>query len=143
MIVDANVLLYARNVADPRHEAARHWLEEALNGPVRIGLPWWSLTAFARIATNTRAFPTPLAPEEAADQIDDWLSAPRAWIPEPTQRYPEIFTELLRAHGARGPLVTDAQLAALAIDHGVAVVSTDTDFARFPETRWINPLRPS
>lgn len=140
MIVDANVLLYARNTADPRHRVARAWLEDALNGSTRVGLPWWSLTAFVRIATNTRAFASPLSPEEAAVQVDEWLEAPRAWLAEPTAHYREVFTSLIRSHDVRGPLVTDAQLAALAIDHGVPVVSTDADFARFPCVEWVNPL---
>jgi toxin-antitoxin system PIN domain toxin len=143
VIVDANVLLYARNTADPRHDHARRWLEDALNGPARVGLPWSSLVAFCRIATSARAFPKPLTAAQAADQVDDWLGAPRAWVPEPSPRYAQVLTDLLRTHDVRGPLVPDAQLAALAIDHAVAVVSTDTDFARFPEIRWINPLRPS
>jgi toxin-antitoxin system PIN domain toxin len=140
VIVDANLLLYARNDADPRHGAARAWLEGALNGSTRVGLPWWSLVAFVRIATNPRAFPDPLAPAEAADQVDEWLDAPRAWLAEPTIHFREVFAALVAAHQVRGPLVTDAQLAALAIDHGVPVVSTDADFARFREVEWINPL---
>jgi uncharacterized protein len=140
VIVDANVLLYARNTADPRHPPARVWLEDALNGPTRVGLPWWSLTAFARISTNARAFPNPLAPEEAALQVEEWLDAPRAWLAEPTAQYRHVFTTLIRTHDVRGPLVTDAQLAALAIDHGVPIVSTDADFARFDSVEWINPL---
>lgn len=140
MIVDANILLYARNRADPRHEGARRWLEDALNGPTRVGLPWWTLTAFVRIATNPRAFPRPLSPQDAARQVEEWLDAPRGWLAEPTPRYREVFTALVRAHDVRGPLVTDAQLAALAIDHGVPVVSTDADFARFRAVRWVNPL---
>jgi uncharacterized protein len=140
VIVDANVLLYARNAADPRHEGARTWLEDALNGTTRVGLPWWSLSAFVRIATNARAFPTPLSPDEAAAQVDEWLDAPRAWIAEPSAHYREVFTSLVRTHDIRGPLVTDAQLAALAIDHGVPVVSTDADFARFRAVEWVDPL---
>lgn len=140
MIVDANVLVYARNVDDPRHDAARAWLEGALNGTTRVGLPWWSLSAFVRIATNARAFSNPLTPDEAVDQVDEWLDAPRAWIAEPSAHYREVFTSLVRAHDIRGPLVTDAQLAALAIDHGVPVVSTDADFARFRTVEWIDPL---
>jgi uncharacterized protein len=142
MIVDANILLYARNDADPRHTVARAWLEEALNGATRVGLPWWSLTAFARIATNPRAFPDPLSPADAAGQIEEWLDAPRAWLAEPSSHYRHVFIGLLRTHDVRGPLITDAQLAALAIDHGVPVVSTDGDFARFREIEWINPLDP-
>lgn len=140
MIVDANVLLYARNVDDPQHEPARQWLTDALNGPTRVGLPWQTLTAFVRIATNPRAFPDPLTPDAAFGQVEEWLDAPRAWIPEPTRRYRQVFGELVRKHRIRGPLVTDAQLAALAIDHGVALASTDADFARFPELTWTDPL---
>ena len=80
MILDANVLLYARNDADPRHAGAKAFLEEALNGPRRVGLPWQSLTAFIRIATHPRVFPTPLAADEAASQVAEWLAAPAAWL---------------------------------------------------------------
>jgi toxin-antitoxin system PIN domain toxin len=143
MIVDANVLLYARNEADPHHEPARDWLTAALNGPTRVGLPWQSLTAFVRIATNLRAFSDPLEPSVAWAQVEEWLDAPRAWVPQPTERYRSVLGELVRDLRLRGPLVTDAQLAALAIDHGVAVVSTDADFARFPSITWIDPLAAS
>lgn len=141
MIVDANVLLYARNEDDPRHVTAREWLEDALNGETRVGLPWATLGAFHRIASNPRAFPEPLTPEEAWDQVEEWLDAPRAWVPQPTDRYREILGRLVRDHRVSGPLFSDAQLAALAIDHGVPVVSTDADFARFDGTTWINPLQ--
>lgn len=140
MIVDANLLLYARNSADPRHDTARTWLEQALNGPTRVGLPWWSLAAFVRISTNPRAFVNPLSPAEASTQVGQWLDAPRGWLAEPTSGYREVFLRLLRTHEIRGPLVTDAQLAALAIDHGVSLASTDGDFARFSEVEWVNPL---
>jgi toxin-antitoxin system PIN domain toxin len=140
VIVDANILLYARNEVDPRHAAARNWLEEALNGSTRVGLPWWSLAAFVRIATNPRAFPEPLSPKQAMLQVEEWLDAPRAWLAEPTAQYRDVFVSLVRSHDVRGPLVNDAQLAALAIDHGVPVVSTDADFARFRSVEWLNPL---
>lgn len=141
MIVDANLLIYARNATDPRHDAARGWLEEALNGDARVGLPWQSLTAFLRIATNPRAFPEPLTPNSAWAQVEAWLAAPRAWMAQPSDGYGVVLGRLVQAHQLRGPLVSDGQLAALAIDHGVALASTDGDFARFPELRWINPLR--
>jgi toxin-antitoxin system PIN domain toxin len=141
MIVDANVLLYARNADDPRHEPAQAWLTEALNGETRVGLPWQSLAAFLRIATHPRAFTDPLTPDQAWQQIKEWLAAPRAWIPEPTRHYATVLGRLVTTHQVQGPLVTDAQLAALAIDHGVVLVSTDADFARFREVRWVDPLR--
>lgn len=140
MIVDANILVYARNAADPRHEVARGWLEGALNGDTRVGLPWQTLTAFLRIATNPRAFPDPLTPDEAWQQVEEWLDAPRAWVPAPTPQYRTVLGTLTRRHQVRGPLVTDAQLAALAVDHGVVLASTDSDFARFPEVRWLDPF---
>ena len=141
MILDANLLLYARNTDDPHHEQARAWLEGALNGDTRVGLPWQTLTAFIRIATNPRAFANPLAPDAAWNQIEQWLTSPRAWLAQPTARYGDVLGRLIRKHQIRGPLVTDAQLAALAIDHGVALMSADEDFARFDEVHWINPLR--
>jgi toxin-antitoxin system PIN domain toxin len=140
VIVDANVLLYARNADGPHHEKAKNWLEASLNGDTRVGLPWQTLTAFLRIATNPRAFPDPLTPDDAWRQVETWLDAPRAWVPQPTQHYRHVLGQLLRRHQVRGPLVTDAQLAALAIDHGVALVSTDADFARFSDVRWVDPL---
>jgi len=141
MILDANVLLYARNADDPRHDTARSWLETALNGDTRVGLPWQTLGAFLRIATNPRAFADPLGSDAAWEQVDAWLDAPRAWVPQPTPEYRRVLGRLVRTYDVRGPLVTDAQLAALAIDHGVALVSSDADFARFAELRWIDPLR--
>lgn len=140
MIVDANILLYARNSTDPLHAPARAWLESSLNGDSRVGLPWSTLGAFMRIATNPRAFPDPLTPADAWQQIEDWLDAPTAWMPEPGPRYRQLLGRFVRELGVQGALVTDAQLAALAVDHGVALVSTDSDFARFRDLRWVNPL---
>lgn len=140
MLLDANILLYARNADDPHHDRARPWLVDALNGSTRVGFPWQTVTAFLRIATNPRAFAEPLEPEVAWQQVEHWLAAPRAWVPQPTAAYAGVLGRLVRSHQIRGPLVTDAALAALAIDHGVAVVSADADFARFSEVTWINPL---
>jgi uncharacterized protein len=140
MLVDANLLLYAVHRSDPRHETAVDWLTERLNGPRRVGLPWQSLIAFLRITTHPRAFARPLAPGIAWARVSDWLAAPAAWVPEPGPDYGQILGDLVRRHDVRGNLVPDAQLAALAIEHGVEVCSADTDFARFPEVRWTNPL---
>ena len=140
MIVDGNLLLCARNSLDERHDRAREWLESSLNGTTRVGLPWWSLVAFVRIGTNPRAFPDPLTPDEATRQVGEWLDAPCAWLAEPTANYRRVFIDLVRTYAVRGALVADAQLAALAIDHGVSLASTDADFARFREITWIDPL---
>jgi toxin-antitoxin system PIN domain toxin len=139
MIVDANILLYATNASSPFHDRARGWLEDAFNGPGRVGLPWASLTAFQRIATNAKASAHPLSPERAWSIISGWLDADNAWIPVPGARHADIFGRLVVDGDLRGNRVTDAHVAALAIENGVGVCSADTDFARFPEVSWINP----
>ncbi len=140
MIVDANLLLYARNSSDPRHTQASAFLEQALNGPHRVGLPWQSLTAFVRIATHPRVFATPLSPTAASDQVEEWLAAPAAWVPVPGDGHAEVLLAMVRQLRLVGPLISDAHLAALAVEHGTGIWSTDTDFARFPGLRWENPL---
>jgi toxin-antitoxin system PIN domain toxin len=140
MLIDANLLLLARNAADPSHDRARDWLTEQLNGAVRVGLPWSSLLAFLRISTHPRAYQVPLEPDEAWDQIGDWLDAGPAWIPVPTDRHAEVLGGLIRRYRVSANLVPDAHLAALAIEHGLRVCSADTDFARFTEVTWFNPL---
>jgi toxin-antitoxin system PIN domain toxin len=140
MLVDANLLLYAVHKRAPQHRRAAAWLTEQLNGPKRVGLPWQSLTAFLRIATHPRAFQRPLAPLSAWELITGWLAAPATWIPQPGPEHARILGELVTAYEIGGNLVPDAQLAALAIEHGVPVCSNDTDFARFRELRWIDPL---
>lgn len=140
MLVDANLLLYAVNEDAPQHEAASSWLTDRLNGSRRLGLPWQSLLAFLRIATHARAFPRPLAPSVAWDRVADWLAAPAAWVPEPGAEHASVLGELVVRHDVRGHLVPDAALAALALEHGLGVASADTDFARFREVRWENPL---
>jgi toxin-antitoxin system PIN domain toxin len=142
VIVDANILLYAVDGSSPFHDRANAWLEDALNGPTRIGLPWPTLTAFLRISTHPRAATHPLTAAEAWDFVDEWLAAEPVWIPVPTSRHAEVLQRLTRDGDLRGNLVMDAHLAALAIEHGVGVCSADSDFARFAGLSWINPVRP-
>lgn len=140
MLVDANVLLYARDAASPFHERAGSWLTAALNGPVRIGLPWPSLIAFVRIATHPRIYAAPLTAEEAWQQVEDWLEPDVSWVPCPTRRHAEVLGRLVRRYDVRGNLAPDADLAALAIEHGLTLCSADSDFARFEELRRLDPL---
>lgn len=139
MIVDANVLLYAADRRSHFHAPARTWLEGALNGVERVGLPWVSLMAFQRIITHPRATVNPLTPVEAWSFVTEWINADLAWIPSPGRRHAEIFGRLLIDGDLRGNLVTDAHLAALAIEHGTGICSFDGDFARFGGLRWTNP----
>lgn len=142
MLVDANLLLYAVDEESPFHPAARDWLEDVLNGPRRVGIPWPSLLAFARIATHPRAMREPLSPDEAWSLVDAWLAAPATWVPTPGEGYAEILGGLVRGFDLRGNLVADAALAALCIEHGLQMVSADSDFARFPDLEWVNPVAP-
>lgn len=139
VIVDANVLLYSVDAGSAFHGPARDWLERTLNGPARVGFPWVSLTAFQRISTHPRVSAHPLSSKDAWSYIEDWLEADQSWIPLPGERHAEVLRRLIVDGDLRGNRVTDAHLAALAIEHGVGVCSMDTDFARFPELTWANP----
>ena len=141
ILVDANLLVYAHVSSLPQHRAARTWLDEKLNGMPRVGLPWPSLLAFARLVTNPRVFQRPATVSAAWSQLGAWLDCAPAWVPLPTERHREVLGTLLGATAGRANLIPDAHLAALALEHGLTVCSTDGDFARFPGVRWENPLR--
>ena len=141
ILVDANLLLYAYDSTAPEHPNARRWLEDVLAKPEPVLLPWQSIYAFLRIATNPRAWRTPLTVEEARAIVDEWLSLPNVITPSPTERHWEILREFLADSQCRGPLVADAVLAALAMEHGAELCTNDRDFSRFPKLRVVNPLR--
>jgi toxin-antitoxin system PIN domain toxin len=140
MLIDANLLLFAVDAAAPAHERAAAWLVGQLSGTRRVGLPWESLNAFLRISTHPRAAANPLRAPEAWRFVQEWLTAPVAWIPSATDSHAEVLGTLLAKYQLTGNLVPDAHLAAIAIEHGLEVCSADTDFARFTEIGWINPL---
>lgn len=140
MLVDANILLYAVDEQSRFHEAARAWLEDALNGARRVGIPWASLTAFVRIATHPRGLESPLRPDDAWRFVEEWLDAPPVWIPGPGRGHRAILGRLVRDLDLRGNLIADAALAAICEEHGLTMVSADSDFARFPALAWFNPL---
>ena len=140
MLVDANLLLYAVDRASVHNKNAERWLEAALRGRRRLALPWQSVGAFVRIITNPRSSTNPLSAEQAWTCVERWLDAGPTWIPPATERTAAILGELIVTHGVTANLVPDAMLAALAIENGLTIMSADTDFARFPEARWENPL---
>jgi toxin-antitoxin system PIN domain toxin len=140
MLVDTNVLLYAVDTTSRFHSAAKDWLETVLTGDRRVALPWESLNAFVRVATHPRASARPLGCDEAWSHVTDWLAVEVVWTPVPTERHEDVLGGLLTSYDVRGPMVSDAHLAALAIQHGLTVCSADTDFARFSEVTWFNPL---
>lgn len=142
MILDVNLLLYAADDQSPYHPAARSWLEEALtSGDERVGFPWQTIGGFVRMTTNWRVYAEPWQPAEAWGVVRGWLGRPSTWIPPATERTASVFGRLLERHEPTGKLVPDAQLAAIAIENGAVLYSADSDFARFDELRWENPLR--
>jgi toxin-antitoxin system PIN domain toxin len=141
ILVDANLLLYAHVTSFPQHEPARQWLDERLNGAAPVGLPWPTLLAFVRLVSNPRVFEQPESVTDAWSQVEAWLDCAPTWIPLPTDNHRAVLGALIPNAGGRANLVPDAHLAALAIEHGLLLCSTDGDFARFPDLRWENPLR--
>ncbi|MGB8363464.1 MAG: TA system VapC family ribonuclease toxin [Rhizomicrobium sp.] len=140
IMVDVNILVYARVSKYAQHEAAREWLDRQLNSSVPVGLPWPSLLGFMRLVTNPRLYPKPDSIAGAWQQVLSWLACDPVWIPEATERHAAILEQLLASPGVHGNLVPDAHLAALAIEHGLTLFSADGDFARFSGLRWSNPL---
>lgn len=140
ILCDANLLLYAYNVDFTDHVKAKKWLEGELSSPSLFCLSWQTITAFIRISTNHRAFPRPLSIEEAVKIVSSWLDRPQCRVLVETEQHWEVFAGLLAKEKAVGPLVMDTHLAALAIEHGATLATTDRDFARFSNLKIINPL---
>jgi uncharacterized protein len=139
-IIDANLLLYAYNADAPQQRAAAQWLTKLLGSGVPVGLPWVTVWAFIRICTNSRIWANPRSAGEAFAIVGEWLAQPGVVSLQPGPLHAEILERLVSEYGATGPLVTDAVLAALAIEHGALLASTDQDFRRFANLRWVNPL---
>ena len=141
ILTDANLLLYAYNVDAAEHDTSRQWLETQLSGSNLFCFAWQTITAFLRISTNQRAFAKPLSTKEATSIVTEWLERPQSVLLTPGEEHWSIFQKLLESGQATGPLVMDAHLAALALEHGAALASSDRDFSRFPGLKLINPLR--
>ena len=140
ILVDANLLLYAANRSAPEHQAARSWLDGQLSSSARVGLPWPSLLAFVRLASNPLVMRSPVTVSAAWTQAREWLAAEVAWVPLPTEAHADVLETLLKLPVMSARLVPDAHLAALAIEHGLTLCSTDGDFAKFPGLTWQNPI---
>ncbi|MEJ5944153.1 TA system VapC family ribonuclease toxin [Pseudokineococcus basanitobsidens] len=140
-LLDLNLLLYALDETSPRHDAAAPWLEAQLNGSETVGLPWVVLLGFVRLSTRSAVFADPFTAEQSLDVVDGWLRLPVVTTPQETPDHARVLRELLAPTGTAGNLTSDAHLAALAVEHGAELCSTDSDFARFPGLRWTDPLR--
>lgn len=140
ILLDVNVLLYAFSASAPRHAAMHAWLEAALSSEPMVGVPWVTALGFVRLSTDRRAYDNPYTISEATELIDTLLARPNVSPISPGEQHWEIFTRLAAVGQLRSNLVTDAHLAALAIEYGATLCSTDRDFARFPGLKWKNPL---
>jgi toxin-antitoxin system PIN domain toxin len=140
-LLDANILLYAYDSASPHHGACRAWLDAALNSEETVALAWQTMLAFVRIATNSRAVRVPLSGPDACGIVSSWLQCPNVAVVGAGERFWEIFQAQVLDAQVSGPLVTDAALAALAIEHGATLCSTDSDFRRFRGLKLVNPTQ--
>ena len=140
IIPDLNILVYAYNADFPRHDAARRWWEDTLNGQRPIGFAWATLLGFLRVMTQRRILERPMRPADAIRTVSGWLAQPGVQIVTPGDGHARILFDLIAEAGTAGNLTTGAHLAALAIEYQAEIASADTDFARFPGLRWFNPL---
>ena len=140
IVPDLNLLVYAHSTRAPLHEPARRWWEDLVNGAERVGVPWLVAAGFVRLLTHPSVLNTPAAPEDAVDLMAEWFRSPSVTPLNPGTQHITIFRNMLAAAGVGGNLVTDAHIAALAIEHQAEVHSNDSDFARFTGLRWRNPL---
>jgi len=140
IVFDANLLIYAYDSGATQHALARPWVEETLSGAERVGIPWQSILAFLRFMTNRRLPGQRLSVQQASEIVDGWLGQSNIQLLMPGDQHWPLLRNLLIEGQASGPLVSDAVIAALAIEYGGVLYTADRDFARFPGLRWVNPL---
>lgn len=141
ILVDTNILIYAEDRLSPLHEEARQWWDIQLSGEFPVCLCWSILSSFIRISTNRQIFRQPLTVKQAITRVQSWINQPCVRLINPTEIHWQIFQSMLIEGQARANLVADAHLAALAVEHGCVLYSTDSDFSRFPKLKWKNPLK--
>jgi uncharacterized protein len=140
IVVDANLLIYSYDTSSTDHKKSRAWVERIFSGVELVGLSWHSVSAFLRVISNRRLPGSRLALEPAVQIVEEWLELPNVRILVPGDRHWSVLRRMIVEGQASGPLISDAQLAALTIEYGGVLYTADRDFARFPELRWVNPL---
>jgi toxin-antitoxin system PIN domain toxin len=141
-VVDVNLLIYAVNADAAEHTTVKAWLEKQINSGTPIGMPWVALLGFIRLSINHKVLSQPLTLDQALDQVSDWLSLPNVSTLEPGIDHLSNFAATCQAVKAGPNLITDAHLAAIVQEHRATMASCDTDFGRFPDLAWVNPLVP-
>jgi toxin-antitoxin system PIN domain toxin len=140
IVVDANLLIYSYDLDSAHHKKSLSWLEELLSGVEAVGLPWQSVSAFLRVITNRRLPGTRVTLEQAVQVVDQWLQQPNVQVLVPADQHWSVLRQMILEGRASGPLVSDAEIAAITIEQGAVLHTTDRDFARFLGLRWKNPL---
>lgn len=140
IVADANLLIYSYDSASAHHRKSVAWLEKVFSEAEAVGLPWQSVSAFLRVITNWRRSGAGAAVEQAVQIVEEWLRQPNVQILVPGDRHWPVLRRMIVEGRASGPLVSDAQIAALTIEYGGVLHTADRDFARFPGLRWKNPL---
>jgi uncharacterized protein len=140
IVLDANILLYAYDSSSAKHEAALAWVEQVFSEDELIGIPWQTVSAFLRVITNPNLPGQRFTAQEAVSVVDQWRQQPNVRFLTAGEEHWAFLRDMVLLGQARGPMITDAQLAALTFEHGGVLYSTDRDFARFPKLRWRNPL---
>lgn len=140
IVPDTNLLLYAYRAEVPLHAPAREWWETLVNGDERVGVPWSVVSGFVRMITNRSAYTDPATPSQAFDFVNEWLASPNVETINPGSQHLDLFRRNLETAGVGGNLVTDAHIAAIAMEYQAEVHTNDSDFARFPGLKWRNPL---
>ena len=140
IVPDLNLLIYAHSDGAPHHDAARRWWESLVNGAERVGVPWVVSTGFVRLMTHPRVLARPARPAEAVDHVREWFRFPQVIPINPGAHHLAYLRRNLDAAGVGANLVTDAHIAALAMEYQAQVHSNDADFRRFHGLRCRNPL---
>ena len=140
IVIDANLLIYSYDRDSVHHRKSLTWLEGVLSGGDAVGLPWQSLSSFLRVVTNRRLAGMRVAVEEATHVVEQWFQQPNVQLLVPGDRHWSVFRRMIVEGQASGPLVSDAEIAALVVEYGGILYTADRDFARFPGLRWTNPL---
>ncbi len=141
ILPDVNLLVYAHNIRSPQHSKAIKWWAQCLEGPDGVALAWVVIMGFVRIVTHPKIFEHPLPVEDATGRVEEWLMLPHVHVIHPPDTHFQTWSSLLKQLGTAGNLTTDAHLAALAIQRGLILQTTDADFSRFPGLKWNNPLK--
>lgn len=140
IIPDVNLLVYAYNSDAAHHQQAKTWWEQGMRGRQPVALPWIVALGFLRIITSRAVLTRPMDVATALDHVRSWLDQPGVQLLQPGPRHLDILTSFGEAGVLTAALMTDAHIAALAIENQATVHSNDSDFSRFPGLHWTNPI---